>query len=182
MKRVLKWLLGSIALVLAVIVGGAYVLPGEAHVERHVVIAATPAQVFAVAGFLHRFNDWSPWAAIDPATVYTFDGPESGVGQKLSWVSKNPNVGSGAQTITGVKDNEQVVSAIDFGPRGKALTTLTLAPAQGGTGVTWRFDVTLSGIAERWCGLMFDRAIGGDFETGLRNLKTLVEKANPPTP
>ncbi|MFT3986945.1 SRPBCC family protein [Aestuariivirga sp.] len=180
MKRLVKWIVGIALALLVIVAGGAYVLPGEAHVERFTVISATPAQIFAVASSLKRFNEWSPWAGIDPATTYTYGGPDSGAGQTMSWVSKNPNVGSGTQTITDVQDNERVVSTIDFGSRGKAVTTLSLAPVLGGTGVTWRFDAPLNGIFDRWAGLMFDSALGGDFETGLRNLKAVVEKANPP--
>jgi len=180
MKRLVKWVLGTALALLVIIAGGAYVLPGEAHVERHTVIAATPEQIFAVAGSLKRFNEWSPWAGIDPAATYSYEGSDSGVGQKMSWVSKNPNVGSGTQTITDVKENERVVSTVDFGSQGQAVITLSLAQATGGTGVTWRFDAPLPGILERWAGLMFDNTVGGDFETGLRNLKSVVEKANPP--
>ena len=52
--------------VIVVFLGGGYVLPGEAVVQRQIVIAAPPEKVFAVIGSLKRFNEWSPWAELIP--------------------------------------------------------------------------------------------------------------------
>ena len=40
----------------------------------------------------------------------------------------------------------------------------------------WRFSTVLSGIGDRWMGLMFDRWIGADYVKGLAKLKALAEK------
>ena len=45
-----------------------------------------------------------------------------------------------------------------------------------GTKITWGFDSDLGmNPIARWMGLMFDSWIGADYETGLANLKNLVE-------
>ena len=53
-------------------------LPCEARVERAIEIPAPPEKVFAIAGDLRRVPEWSPWVATDPATAFTFEGPEQG--------------------------------------------------------------------------------------------------------
>lgn len=102
--------------------------------------------------------------------------PDRARGQKMSWVSSNPNVGTGSQETVELVPNEKVVTALDFGDMGKAKATMALGADNGGTLVTWGFDAPLASTAERWFGLMFDRFIGPDYEKGLANLKALAEK------
>jgi hypothetical protein len=71
----------------------------NAIVTRSVEIATPPSAVFALVGDLRRFNEWSPWADIDPETVFTFTGPIDGVGQTLNWESKDERVGTGSMSI-----------------------------------------------------------------------------------
>ncbi len=176
MKTLLKWVIWLVVAVIVVFLGGGYILPGEAVVQRQVVIAAPPEKVFAVIGNLKRFNEWSPWAEIDPDIQYIFVGPETGVGQKMSWTSNHPDVGNGSQTITGFEENKRTTTELDFGDMGKAVASMELAPVDGGTGVTWGFKKELKGAMERWFGLLFDRWIGADYEKGLARLKALAEK------
>lgn len=176
MKAVLKTLIGVVSVLVVVIAVGAYLIPATATVERSAVINAPPEKVFAIVGNLRRFNEYSPWSALDPKAVYTFEGPEQGVGQKLSWTSADPNVGNGAMTYLAVTENEKVEVELDFGDMGKALSIWTLAPADGGTKVSWGFRSEVNGVINRWMSLMFDRWIGADYETGLANLKALAER------
>jgi hypothetical protein len=88
LRKLLKWI--AVGVVAVIFVGGGYLLPPEALVQRQIVINAPPEKVFAIVGNLKRFNDWSPWAELDPNITYRFEGPESGVGQKMSWQSKIP--------------------------------------------------------------------------------------------
>lgn len=176
MKTLLKWIIWIVVAVIVVFVGGGYVLPGEAVVQRQIVIAAPPEKVFVVIGNIKRFNEWSPWAELDPNMQYKFEGPETGVGQKMSWTSNNPDVGNGSQTITALEENKRTTTELDFGDMGKAVASMELAPVGGGTGVTWGFKTELKGAMERWFGLLFDRWIGADYEKGLAKLKALVEK------
>jgi carbon monoxide dehydrogenase subunit G len=176
MKTLLKWIIWLVVVVIVVFIGGGYVLPGETVVQRQIVIAAPPEKVFVIVGNMKRFNEWSPWADIDPNIQYKFEGPETGVGQKMSWTSNNPDVGNGSQTITSFEENKRTTVDLDFGDMGKAVASMELAPVSGGTGVTWGFKTELKGVMERWFGLMFDRWIGADYEKGLAKLKALAEK------
>lgn len=179
MLTVLKWLFYLIAAVAIIIVGGSFLLPAQAVVTRSIEIAAPPDKVFAIVGDFRRFNEFSPWADLDPNIKYTFEGPESGVGQTMSWTSENADVGSGSQTITKSEPPNYVESALDFGMRGKSVATWDLVPSPSGTKATWGLKANLDGIPAKWFGLMFDRWIGADYEKGLAKLKAVAEKPAP---
>ncbi len=175
MLTVLKWLFYLIAAIALIIVGGSFLLPAQAVVTRSTEIAAPPDKVFAIVGDLRRFNEFSPWADIDPDIKYTFEGPESGVGQKMNWTSENAEVGNGSQTITKHEPPNFVETQLDFGMRGKPVASFDLVPSTAGTKVTWTFKSDLDGIPAKWFGLMFDRWIGADYEKGLAKLKATAE-------
>lgn len=171
----LKWLFYALFFIAAVIVGGSFFLPAEAVVSRSTVIKAPPEKVFAIVGDYRRFKEFSPWADLDPDMTYTFEGPETGVGQKMSWASKNAYVGSGSQTIIAHKPATHVTSEVEFGDMGKSTAQWDLAPISDGTMATWQFRAPLPGIVSRWFGLMFDTWIGADYEKGLARLKIAAE-------
>ena len=114
MLTFLKWLFYLIAAVALIIVGGSFLLPPQAVVTRSIEIAAPPDKVFAVVGDLRRFNEFSPWADLDPNITYTFEGPESGLGQQMNWSSEHADVGKGSQTIIRYEPPTFVETRIDF--------------------------------------------------------------------
>jgi uncharacterized protein YndB with AHSA1/START domain len=176
LRTLVKWVLGLFAALIVVFVGGGFLLPDEAVVQRQAVIKAPPEKVFAIISNIKRNNEWSPWAELDPNMKVAYEGPDAGVGQKLVWDSANSNVGKGSQTFTEIVENRRVASELDLGNMGKATASMELAPVPDGTGVTWGFKSHLDNLVERWFGLLFDRWIGADYEKGLAKLKALAEK------
>ena len=176
MKKLLKAIVWVLAALVVIFIGGGYLLPGEVNMQRNTVINAPPEEVFALVGGYKRFNEWSPWAELDPKAVYTFDGPESGVGAKMSWASNDPNVGAGSQTIAEHVANSRVAVDLDFGAMGKSQAYWDLKPEGTGTSVTWGFKMKLEGMMDRWFGLLMERFIGPDYDKGLAKLKALAEK------
>lgn len=176
MKKLLKAIIYGIAVAVIIVVGGGYLIPENTTVSRSIEIKAPPEKVFAIVGTLKRFNEWSPWADIDPNAKYTFEGPETGVGQKMSWQSDNPEVGKGSQTIVEITDGSRVVSDIDFEGMGDARAWIDVGASEGGSHVKWEFSAKSSGVLERWLSLMYDKWIGADYEKGLGRLKALAEK------
>ncbi len=175
MNTVIKSIIFLIVGFTVVFYGGAYLLPPEARVERSIEIAAPPEKVFAIAGDLRRVPEWSPWVATDPATAFSFEGPEQGVGQVIRWSSNNPLVGNGAEKVTEFTANERLVTEADYGEFGTSTSTITLAPSGGGTRVTRSFTSALPGVVDRWAGLLIDGSVGAEYEKGLANLKALAE-------
>ena len=178
MKTIIRLIIAALVAIVAIGVGGAYLIPAETVVQRQVVINAPPEKVFAIVGDLRRFKEWSPWADLDPNLQYAFEGPETGVGQKMSWVSEKPDVGRGAQTATEYQPPGKVAFLLDFGSMGTAQSSLQLVPVDGGTGVTWGFKTEAQGVLDRWMSLLFDDWVGADYEKGLARLKTLAESGN----
>ena len=60
MKRFIKWFVGIVAVAAIIFIAGAYVLPGEAALDRRITINAPPEKVFAIVGDLRRFHEFSP--------------------------------------------------------------------------------------------------------------------------
>jgi uncharacterized protein YndB with AHSA1/START domain len=176
LKTLIKFIVGIIAGLLVLIVAGGALLPDDVRVTRQIEINAPPEKVFELVGGFRRFQEWSPWASLDPATVYTFEGPETGVGSKMLWASNNPNVGKGSQAVTEIDAPKRVVSVVDFGEMGMSQSAWTLQPRESGTLATWEFQFKASGVMDRWTGLMMDRFIGPDYEKGLANVKAIAEK------
>lgn len=172
----LKGLIGLAIIAAIVFFGGAQVLPDKVQAERHVVISAPPEKVFEVVGNIRRFNEWSPWADLDPVANYKFEGPEQGPGQKMSWTSNVAVLGAGSVTYTNVKDNVQIDSDIELAGQPKGKAVMSIAQLDKGTGVTWSYETPVSGYLQRWANAFRSPAIEGDLGKGLRKLKMLLEK------
>jgi len=174
--RALKWLFGIVVVLGLVFVAGGFLLPREVTVARSVEIDAPPEAVFPHVNSLKAGTEWSPWLSRDPEVLVGFSGPDEGVGARLDWESEQPDVGIGSQVITASVPNERVETDLDFGQMGTAKAAFVLEPASGGTRVTWDLVADMgSNPVGRWMGLMMDTWVGGDYETGLANLKALVE-------
>ena len=176
MKSVIKAIVFFIMGLTVIFYGGAYMLPGEARVERSIEIAAPPEKVFGIVADLRRVPEWSPWVEADPKTKFTFEGPEQGAGQVMRWASNNPMVGSGALTITGAEADRRIATTSEYTGFGTSAAAMNFAPEGTGTRVTWVFESKLPGVVDRWAGLGIDRSVGAEYERALRNLKALVER------
>jgi len=174
--RLIKRLLGLIILAAATFSILAYALPRSVTVQRAVTINTAAAAIFPHLNSLKATEAWSPWLYRDPKVNLTYQGPESGVGSKLTWASDHPQVGNGSNIITLSVPNQRVETELDFGGMGTATAWLTLDPSGAATQVKWGFttDLGLNPIA-RWMGLMMDTWVGADYQDGLNRLKSLVE-------
>jgi hypothetical protein len=168
-------LVGLVVLVVAAVVV-AFMLPRVVTVERGTVIAAPPEKVFVHVNSLRRSNEWSPWYERDPAMEQSFDGPEEGVGAKMSWKSDGPDVGWGRQKIVESVPNELVAGGARLRRHGQRYRGLYPDAGrrrhQGRLGLQDRTRQQPGGALLRphvrqW--------IGADYEGGLAKLKVLVE-------
>lgn len=174
--KFIKRILVTLLVLIVVLVGVSYLLPGKAEVSRSITINAPAEAIFPYVNSMQETEKWSPWLSRDPETKLSYSGPEAGVGNTLNWSSDNPQVGVGSQEIIESVDNQTVKTALDFGPMGTATALFDLQPEGGETQVTWGFESDLGmNPMSRWMGLMMDNWVGGDYERGLENLKALVE-------
>lgn len=161
------------ALIVALLLIG-LVLPSSATVERSAVIKAPPCNVYAVVNSYRMFNRWSPWAKMDPNTIFTNEGPAEGVGASQGWESTV--TGKGKQTITDSKPCELVEQELAFEGQPPAVAFFRLEPDAEGTKLTWGFTAEFGmNLPGRFMGLGFDSMMGGDFEQGLADLGALME-------
>ncbi len=175
--RLIKWILGAVAVLFVALVAIGMLLPREVTVARSIEIDAPAEKVFPQINSLKAMADWSPWMDRDPDMVVTYNEVATGDGAVMEWQSDQRDVGSGRQEITESNLNESVVTALDFGDMGLAEAKLLLAEAQGNTVVTWTLDADMgAGPLGRWMGLMMDNWVGTDYEIGLGRLKELVEE------
>lgn len=147
-------------------------------VERRQTIAAAPEAVFAKVGNLHGWDEWSPWAELDPNMDKTYQGEPGAVGSSYHW-SGNRKVGEGQMTITDVVANERVGIDLKFLKPFKSenVTELTLEPDGDNTTVTWKMTgpTTFMVRVMALFGRNMDKMVGPDFEKGLSKLKRITE-------
>jgi uncharacterized protein YndB with AHSA1/START domain len=172
----LKWVLGGLAGLIAVLYVGAYALPSTTRVVRSVEVSAPAGRVFALLEDPRQWKRWTVWNRRDPAMTMTYAGPASGAGAGWAWKSRSE--GDGQMTFTAAEPGRRLAYDLyfpDFGTTSSG--DLVLQPTGNGTRVTWTMDVNMgSQVMYRWLGLMSDRMVGPDFESGLANLKAEAEK------
>lgn len=185
MKILKKLALGLAALIVFLAIVG-FMLPAQTQFERTVAIKASPSQVYAYLNGFKNFNQWSPWADLDPNTQYTYSGSrDSGIGARQEWVSDDPNVGSGSQEIIAVTPDEEIRVKLEFGGTStENISTWSIKPEGDGSVLTWSMTSELGmNPVNRWFGfLLLERFVGADYEKGLAALKPLLEALAATTP
>ena len=179
----------KILLVLLIAVGAfaGYVAskPNDYRVERSKIMAAPPDVIFAQINNLQKWNDWSPWAKMDPNAKNSFSGPESGEGAVFGW-SGNDKIGEGKMTITKSRPSEHVEYQLEFVKPMKdtGMSEFVLKPEGDRTKVTWAMFGTYQNFFQKaMCTMMnMDAMLGPQFEAGLTSLKNIVEGAPPSQP
>jgi Polyketide cyclase / dehydrase and lipid transport len=171
-----------IAVVLAIIIAIVLVLaaskPDSFRIERAASLNAPAEKIFSLIADFHQWLNWSPWEGRDPALKRTYSGAERGKGAVYAW-DGNKNVGSGRMEILEATTPSRVLIKLDFFKpfEGHNTAEFTMSPQGNATNVDW----VMRGPAPFMFKVMevfisCDKMIGKDFETGLANLKALVEK------
>ncbi len=154
--------------------------PSDFRVERSAVVAAPAPVVFAQVNDLHNWDAWSPFAKLDPAAKQTFEGPRAGTGAALAWAG-NRQAGEGRMTITESRPHELIRFRLDFVKPFAVTNTaeFTFTPQGDQTAVTWSMSGRQNFMAKAFCMFMsMDKMVGGEFEKGLAQMKSVAEAAN----
>ena len=146
-------------------------------VERVQRVNAAPSAVFQKVVDLREWEQWSPWAEMDPDMNTTYSGDPGTVGSGYTWKG-NRKVGEGRMTITDVEAPNKVVIDLEFLKPFKSqnVTELRVHPDGAGSEVTW----TMTGphtLMTKVMGIFksMDKMVGPDFEKGLASLKRVAE-------
>lgn len=153
--------------------------PDTYKVSRSIEIPAPPAAVHAQINDFHNWDNWSPWAKLDPKMKTTFSGAPSGATASYYWIGDS-NVGEGRMTILESQPAQSVKIDLEFLQPfpSKALTLFTITPAGAGSNVDWTMSGESNYLSKVMCLLMggMDKMIGPDFELGLNQLKQAAHK------
>ena len=176
-KKVALGVLGVFVLAIVIVLGLAATQPDKIHVERKLVMKATPAQVFPYANDLTKYVKWMPWAELDPNQTNEFSDPAAGVGAWYTWTG-NKDVGAGRMEVL-TASPESVSYQVNFLEpfESQIKSTLNMKPVGADqVEVTWMFDQDANFGTKVMCVFMdMDAMLGADFEKGLSNMKKLVE-------
>lgn len=167
----------GVAVLLAAFLGIAAMQPADFAIARSTTIEAPAEQVFAQVNDFHAWENWSPWAKLDPSMKKSYEGPTSGEGASYSW-SGNGKVGEGQLTNVSSESPKRIVVRLDFlrPMRATNMAEFKFEPQGTGTLVTWTMTGKNNLIAKAIhlvCSL--EKLIGPDFEKGLAQLKATVE-------
>ncbi|MCB1485407.1 MAG: SRPBCC family protein [Hyphomicrobiaceae bacterium] len=173
----LKWLAAALVAILTAF--GIYIAlqPSQYTITREAHINAPPEAVFAQVNDYHNWQQWSPWAKLDPDAKSTFDGAPSGQGAVFGWAG-NSDVGEGKMTITDSKPNERIAMRLEFVKPmpGTSQTVFTFAPDGDGTRMTWTMSGESSFAGRIVCAFVdMDKMVGSMFEKGMANLDALLK-------
>jgi uncharacterized protein YndB with AHSA1/START domain len=173
----IKAILTALVLVVLALLAFAATRPDSFRVERSARIEAPPEKIFPLIDNFHQWEKWSPWEKADPALKRTYSGSEHGVGAIYRW-DGNKDVGQGQMEIIESTPPGKLRIKIDFmSPfEGHNTVEFTLEPQGSGT-IVRHAMFGPSPYLSKLLGLFFnmDNMIGGKFEEGLVNLRSLAE-------
>jgi len=174
--KILRRILVVLGVLLFVLIAVSQLLPSTYHVERSVTIQAKPEAIHPWINNLKKWPEWSAWtAAKDPTLVYSYEGPEEGVGAISKWEAKKMGQGEMSLTETDPQKGLKFDLSFDHG-KYRSKGTFTFEPAGDATKVVWGMDGEISrNPMDRYFSLLMDKMIGPDFEEGLANLKKKAE-------
>ena len=151
--------------------------PADFRITRTATISASPADVFAQVNDFRKWQNWSPWAKLDPAAKSTFEGSAAGTGARFRWAGNN-QVGEGRMTITESHPSDLIRIELEFLKPFKATNTaeFTFKPEGNQTVVSWSM-FGKNNFMGKAMGLIMDcdKMLGGQFEQGLANMKSAAE-------
>ena len=177
----LKTLIIVIIVLVVGVLGFAATKPDTFSVQRSTRIKAPPEKIFAVLNDFYRWPDWSPWEKLDPAMKRTQSGAASGKGAIYEW-DGNSKAGAGRMEIIESTPASKLGIQLDFIKpfEGHNITDFTLEPKGEMTEVTWLMHGPVPYFGKIMHLFMsMDKMVGGQFETGLANLKAAAEQGTP---
>ena len=169
----------AVAAVVIVFVAIVAMQPSDFRVARTATIAAPAPAVFAQVNDYRNWKAWSPYEKLDPAMKKTYEGAAAGTGAVYTWAG-NSQAGEGRATITESRPSELIRIRLEFLKPFAATNTaeFTFKPEGDRTAVTWSLTGTRNFMFKA-VGLFMnmDRMVGGQFEEGLAQLKSVAEAA-----
>ncbi|HXW60180.1 MAG TPA: SRPBCC family protein [Myxococcota bacterium] len=178
MKKVFKWSVIVIALVVAIFVVGGVMLPGSWTVSESIAMSASEDKVFEQVANLRNWQNWSPWTKEkDPTQVYMYEGPEIGAGAKWLWTSEK--MGKGYLVIKEADMNSGIKYELFIDMNNSQSTingAMNFSREDDMLKVSWTDDGDAgNNLVKRWMSLFVKQMLSKEMKAGLEKLKALVE-------
>jgi carbon monoxide dehydrogenase subunit G len=144
------------------------------EVKASILIEATPAKVHEVLNDFGRFDDWSPFIAMDKSVTAKISEKSFGPGAVYEYSGKR--IGKGRMEIIS-SGPERIRSTMTFFNKKTevAQTEYILEPEFEGTRVTWTLSGERDLMGHLVGTLVFDKMMTKNFTDGLKVLKAIVE-------
>jgi hypothetical protein len=173
-----KILFVIVSLLVLVLIAGLFAKKDFAA-EKEVVINKPKQEVFNYVKYLKNQDNYSAWAKMDPNMKKEFRGTDGTEGFVSAWEG-NSDVGKGEQKIVKITDGQRIDYELHFiepfeSTSPAYMITEEVSPAQ--TKVKWGMSGSMS-YPFNVMGLFMNMSetVGKDFQTGLDNLKVIMEK------
>jgi hypothetical protein len=178
----------NIILIILIVLGGLIALmliialfaKKEYTIEREIIIKKPIKMVFDYIRLLKNQDNFSKWATLDPGMKKEYRGTDGNIGFISAWDSDVKQVGKGEQTIKEILEGKSVDFEIHFmkpfDAKAKArMVTESISDNQ--TKVKWSFNNGMKYPMNIMLLVMnMEKMLGDDLQTGLKNLKNLLEK------
>jgi hypothetical protein len=177
--RVIKKILIGIVVLIALVLITALFVKKEFSAEKEVVVNRPKQDVFDYVKQLKNQNDYGVWAKKDPVMKKEYTGTDGTEGFVSAWEG-NSEVGKGEQKIIKIAEGQRVDFELHFikpfeSTSPAYMITEAVSPTQ--TKVKWGMSGKMV-YPLNIMNLFFssDKMIGNDFQTGLNNMKAILEK------
>ncbi len=168
----------AVAILIAIPLLGALFVRKTFTVEREVTINKSKPDVFHYLKHLKNHESFTKWAALDPNMKKDYRGEDGTVGFVAVWQSENKEVGKSQQEIKQIVEGERIEYEIRFTEPFQSTDpayVTTEAVAGNRTKVKWGYHGKMAYPTNLMIPFIKGR-IGKDIDTGLANLKAILEK------
>jgi uncharacterized protein YndB with AHSA1/START domain len=180
MKIVKRILIGILILIVLVLVTALFVKK-EYGVEREVTINKSKQEVFDYVKLIKNQDKYSVWSTKDPNMKKEYKGNDGEVGFVSGWDSQDGEVGAGEQEIKKIVDGERIDMELRFTRPFKATDDAYFtfeSAGENATKVKWGFKGKMAyPMNIMLLGMDMEKMLGDQLQTGLDNLKKLMETA-----
>jgi uncharacterized membrane protein len=178
--KILKKILAILAIIIVALLIVALFAKKDYAVEKEVVINKPNQEVFDYIKLLKNQNNYSKWATMDANMKKEFRGTDGTVGFVSSWDSDVKDVGKGEQEIKKITEGKRIDYELRFiKPFESTEQTYmaTEALSENQTKVKWGFSGRMNYPMNLMLLFMnMEKMVGDDLQTGLNNLKNILEK------
>jgi len=147
--------------------------------EKTIVVNKPVQEVFDFVKYVKNHDNFSVWAMMDPDMKREYRGTDGQPGFVFAWDSaKKKNVGAGEQEIKSITDGKRIEHELRFirPMQSVAKAQFLFEPASANsTKVQWGFYSQMK-FPSNAMKPMIQNMLGKQLETGLQNLKNVLEK------